>query len=78
MLFALMSIAAGTKEILGVSTIVILPLMRAKSIAPGASFQVLLLLRLSDGWPLKASTLPAPVLRIWPVRVMLPPLLLMS
>ena len=42
-------IAAGTRAILGVSTIVILPLIGAKSITPVASFQVLLLVRFSEG-----------------------------
>ena len=40
---------AGTRAILGVSTIVILPLIGAKSIAPVASFQVLLLVMLREG-----------------------------
>ena len=72
------STAVGTMEILGVSTIVIFPDIGDKSIVPVVSCQLLLLVIARVGCPLKAITLPAPVLTIWPVMVILPPLLLMS
>ena len=48
------------------------------SIWPSCRVQLLLLVKLNWGCPWKATTWPLPVLRIWPVSVMSPPLLGMS
>ena len=49
MVSAVVLMAAGTMAILGVSTMAILPLIGARSMAPVASVQVLLLVMLREG-----------------------------